>query len=261
MWEPENALYQRVVEGRQTSPALNAELSISEANDFLRGTIVMADDAPDREEVHRLVKQACYETRGHASFWEYPPERRLAELEPAQELVRHLYGDDFVGGLRFVEQDPPDLSIDLADGTHLGIEVTELVDPKAAEAARHLKKQRGTQATFDQTPDDAPRPEWTDKRLALKLKEYIRRKDNKLELVRGMYDEIFLAIMTDERDIDMKKAARVAACLDICTVNIDRAFLILSYTPSADQAAFPGGYPVFKIGMRRIPSVNVREEC
>lgn len=193
------------------------------------------------------MNQAIEDSRGHAAFWEYPPARRLAELGPVEELVRYLHGDDSVKFLQFWDADPPDLKLHMPDGTRTGIEVTELVDAKAVERARHLRKQRGPQARVGQILADALWPDWSDERLDSALRGIIRKKNGKLQAARANFDQVLLAIMTDEPDIDMAKAARVAACLKASAPNIDRAFLILSYDPSADRVAFPSGYPIFEI--------------
>lgn len=233
----------------QPFPAQHSGITISTANKRCEAHLVATDDEADWEDVARLMKQASKQSRGHAGFWEYPPETRLAKLGPALELAKYYLGGAAVDQLRLVEPDPPDLSLDMPDGTRIGIEITELVDPDAAARARYLKKQRSPEAGSDQILNDARWPDWPDERLDTTLRDHIRKKDAELRIASETFDRVFLAIMTHEPDIDMAKAARVAACLNASALNIDRVFLILSYDPSADKVAFPGGYPIFEIGL------------
>ena len=46
-----------------------------------------------------------------------------------------------VDALTFPDRDPPDVVLPV-DGRRIGIEVTEIIDPKAVETARFLKKKR-----------------------------------------------------------------------------------------------------------------------
>ena len=87
---------------------------------------------------------------------------------------------------------------------------------------------------------DWPWPEWTEVRLRHAIGAAIATKDEKLVGAAAGYDELYLAMATDEPDIEVEKAAQAVAALELQAMNIDRAFLLLGYNPGVDKGTFPG---------------------
>lgn len=83
------------------------------------------------------------------------------------------------------------------------------------------------------------------------LSDCVTRKDKKLSFKRSNYDELFVIAYTDEPAIDIDLARRTISNLSVDIKTIDRAFLLLSYTPNANVLEFPHGIPVFPIRLRR----------
>jgi hypothetical protein len=164
----------------------------------------------------------------------------------ASVLTRFLFDEDAVDTLTFPDQDPPDVVLPVA-GRRIGIEVTEIIDPNAVKTARFLKEKRDGWSPKDLAMADWPWPEWTDDRLQRAIATAIAIKDRKLTGAAAVYNELYLAMATDEPDIDFDQAARVVATLDASAANIGRAFLLLGYNPGVDKVTYPDGCPVFEL--------------
>lgn len=201
---------------------------------------------PDWDSISAAMKDAIKKSRGYASWWEYAPVPRLSEHHAASVLTRFLFGEDTVDALVFPDQDPPDVVLPLA-GRRIGIEVTEIIDPKAVKTARFLKKNRAGWTPKEAVLAGWPWAEWSDDQLRDSLLKAASTKDRKLAPVAAGYDEIYLAMITDEPDIDFNQAARVIAALEATTTSIDRAFLLLGYNPGVDKGMYPDGCPVFEL--------------
>lgn len=204
---------------------------------------------PDWDAIGATMKDAIKRSRGHATWWEWAPVRRLGEHHVASVLSRFLFDEDAVDTLTFPEQDPPDVVLTVA-GRRIGIEVTEIIDPNAVKTARFLKQKRDGWSAKDLATADWPWPEWTDDRLQEAIAAAISIKNGKLTGAVAAYDELYLAVATDEPDIDVDKAARVVAGLEASTSNIDRAFLLLGYNPGVDKGTYPDGCPVLELALR-----------
>ena len=76
-------------------------------------------------------------------------------------------------------------------------------------------------------------------------------KDRKLVAHAQNYDELLLAFVTDEGMIDSRLAAAVAGRIHSDTRYIDRAFMILSYDPNADELIFPDRCPIFELEIKQ----------
>ncbi|WP_435417442.1 hypothetical protein WAB17_11260 [Parerythrobacter aurantius] len=196
----------------------------------------------DDEDLARQLQAAIEGSRGYASYWEWAPDRQQQELGVAEALAKYLSFSEnaAIEYLSPVESDPPDAVMRLADQRLIGIEVTELVDAKTAEGARYAKSNGG---------GHVPWASWDSTRLANDLKKRIMDKDAKLAACRDQYDEMMLAIATDEPLITLEIASSAFISLQIEAKNIDRAFLLLSYHPDYNIPEFPGGIPVLEIGI------------
>lgn len=204
---------------------------------------------PDWDAVGAAMRDAIKKSRGYATWWEWAPARPLHEHHVASVLSRFLFGDDAVDALTFPNQDPPDVVLPIA-GLCIGIEVTEIIDPKAVETARYLKRKRDGWNPRDLALANWPWPDWTDNRLQDAIGAAIGVKDKKLAAVAGGYAEIYLAMATDEPDVDVEQAARVVGAMAAETTNIDRAFLLLGYNPAVDKGFYPDRCPVFEIKLQ-----------
>jgi hypothetical protein len=125
--------------------------------------------------------------------------------------------------------------------------VTQIVDPEAVKEARHLKEQRKGWKVEDLGLAHWPWTQWSEQELRARLEEVILRKDGKLTAARASFDEMFVAVVTDEPDIDAKKAARAVAACQAQVASIDRAFLMLGCHPSVDKGVYPDGCPIFEV--------------
>jgi len=76
-------------------------------------------------------------------------------------------------------------------------------------------------------------------------------KENKLTKARETYDELLLAITTDEPMIDEELAMLAVANCKPNVSLIRRAFLLVSYQPDANTAEFPDGCPVLRIPLEQ----------
>jgi hypothetical protein len=213
-----------------------------------------AGDNLDWDAIGAAMKDAIKKSRGYASWWEYALVPRLGEHHAASVLTRFLFGEGPVDALMFPDQDPPDVVLPLASGRRIGIEVTEIIDPKAVEMARFLKRKRDGWSPKDLVLAGWPWAEWPDDQLSDSLLKATSTKDRKLARVAAGYDELYLAMITDEPDIDAEKAARVVSALGAPAASIDRAFLMLGYNPGVDKTDYPDGCPVFELRLSRSPN-------
>lgn len=193
------------------------------------------------DHLNRLMSEARAQSRGYATYWEWPIDRPRAELQAATVLRNFLVaaGEAARGHLRRFTPDPPDVLLVTIEGMRIGIEVTELVDSEAVARHRHRKK-FGQEGVYDWA-------QWTSSTVAKGLERTIAVKERKLAKVRDKFDELFLAIICDEPMID-EAGAREA--IELCRPTaelIRRAFLLLSYHPQANAALYPDGCPVLPL--------------
>ena len=191
-------------------------------------------------EILRLMREAIHKSRGYASYWEWKLDKQQPELHAARVLSRFLFRDQDYS-VSSVTNDPPDAVVQLGTRRY-GIEVTEILDQKAVERASKRKKQ-GLPVEYDWT-------NWDSDRLSEAIKQGLVAKDKKLAHVRR-YDELVLAFITDESMIDSRLAAAVAGRIHSDTRYIDRAFMILSYEPNADELIFPDRCPIFELEIKQ----------
>lgn len=192
----------------------------------------------------QLMRKARAKSRGYADFWEWSIDRKRTEAQAARILCNFLAqsGGRMLGVLSHIASDPPDILLNTADGRQIGIEVTELVNADTVKRHRYLKK-HGHEMTSDCA-------NWTAATVACELRKLVRVKDHKLARATGMYHELLLAIITDEPLINQTLATTAVALHKPVVERIGRAFLILSYDPSADEQVYPNGYPIFPIPLQ-----------
>jgi hypothetical protein len=192
-------------------------------------------------EILVLMREAMEKSRGYASYWEWKPDKRRPELQAAKVLARFLWpGQDY--SISSITNDPPDALVQL-ETQRYGIEVSEIVDQKAVERASKRKKQ--------DLPVEYDWANWNSDRLYEALEQGLVTKDRKLVAHAQNYDELLLAFVTDEGMIDSRLAAAVAGRIHSDTRYIDRAFIILSYEPNADELTFPDRCPIFELEIKQ----------
>lgn len=179
----------------------------------------------------RLAEEFKKNHRPHAGHFSWETNRELAEWGVLQEFANALAHDD---GLFFSQarhrdagNDPPDCEALVADGSRIGIEITELVDDRSAAAARLGK------------PYD-----WKDWKGVLlpALEQILDRKDSPAEIKDGPYSEYVLLVFSDEPWLERDYVERsIAVHVFPGTAVITRAFLLLSYDPFLQR------YPCYEL--------------
>ena len=202
-------------------------------------------DEPDWSEVVRVMREARAKSRGYADYWEWAIDRPRAELRAAEVLQNFLVisGEQTSGQLLNVSRDPPDVLLTTIGGRRIGIEVTELVDSDAVKRHRHRKK-RNESIEYDWA-------EWTPTSIATELSRLVDVKDGKLAKAIRSYDELLLAIVTDEGMIDETIAREAVALCRPVARHIRRAFLLVSYQPQSNVAVYPDSCPVLPVSLSR----------
>ncbi len=212
------------------APASVAEdiLTISSAY-YLSGA--MSKENKNENDWAALSDEFRKNHRPHAGHFSWEADRALAEWGVLQEFTNALAdeGKLFFRGARHREEgnDPPDCEAVAADGTRIGIEITELVDGRSIEAARLNKG-------YD----------WKDWKGALlpELERLIRRKDKRRDVKGAPYSQYVLLIFSDEPwlERDYVESSITNHTFD-ATVLVTRAFLLLSYDPFVQR------YPCYEL--------------
>jgi hypothetical protein len=204
------------------------------------------DDLPNMDEVGRIMRQAVSKGRGYAAYWEWAPDRSLAEVGVAKVLSEYLTHSEGTTwkSVSPVADDPPDTLLLSTSNHRVGVEVTEIVDDATVARHRHRKKE-GAAQPYDWA-------EWTLEELTASIVQAIERKDKKLAGRRDGYDELIVALVTDEPMITFDLARRAVVECSPKVQTIDRAFLMLSYDPAADKEVFPQGIPTIEVSLDRV---------
>ena len=170
------------------------------------------------------IKEAIARRRGYADYFSWPLDRDLEEYGIARTLADAL---DAKGQLFFDREslksrgrgnDPPDCEAVGFNGSRIGIEVTELVDPVAIEK---LKNERIYEWA-----------EWDRLKIVRAIKHRLTAKDNPANVKDGPYSIYVVLIHTDEPYLNESYINDLL--LGVCfehTKLIGRAFLLLSYDP------------------------------
>ena len=195
---------------------------------------------PNRDELAAIIREALAKSRGYAPYWEWAADPKIAEVGAANQLAEyliHLEGRSWTS-IRPVADDPPDALLISSSGYRVGMEVTEIVD--AATVARHRhRKKHGAPEPYDFA-------EWSVEKLAGAVVLAVERKDQKLAARAGDFDELIVALITDEFMITQDLAEQALAHSSAQVTTIHRAFLMLSYNPQADKGVFPQGIVVLR---------------
>ena len=198
------------------------------------------DQKQDSSEPAAIIGEAKKEEgRGYADYWHYS-DGPIAEVGVANILADHLTHTEGRSwkSLESLKDDPPDVLLVSTSLHRVGVEVTELVDQKTLE--RHL----GASGLKDWAV-------WTSDTVAHRIVQLIEQKDRKLAARTGQFDEVFVAVFTDEPMITVELAQQALLNVSVSVANIQRAFLILSYHPEFNKNQFPQGIPVFSVQLRR----------
>jgi hypothetical protein len=179
-----------------------------------------------RNEWEELADAIAANDRPHAGHFSWESDRSLEERGVLDELAEALRN---AGSLFFTNprhrgsgNDPPDCEADGLDGRLIGFELTELVDPQSAAAARAGKhyEERDWRAS-----------------LISELEQILAKKDRGSPRG-GPYSEYVLVVYSDEPWIEIDRVRRDLGSYIFAPTNlITKAFLLLSYSP------FEKGYP------------------
>ncbi len=199
--------------------------------------------AQDDDKLADALRQAAILDRGYASYWSWPLDRPIEEHGVVNALLNYLLvlRPELRGTLASasIGDDPPDVILTCENGKRIGIEVTELVHSGAIQAVVN-EKRSGKPSTHIYA-------HWSPSAVADALSQRISSKDKKLLAKRGDFDELILAIFTDEimisQDVAIQAIQRV--CHD--TDAISSSYFLLSYHPETDPKAFPDKCPIFQI--------------
>lgn len=190
------------------------------------------------DEVDAEILEAFRRNRGYAGFFEWSPDRDLAEYGAVESLGKSLaaHGALFFHDLaiRGRPNDPPDLEAVDDKGQRIGIEVTELVDRKAIQA---YIEGRTSEAA-----------EWARNDFLISLHSLLRTKNNRFPKLKGApYPGGYVVVVfTDETFLPRPTVAQHLVGHTFSQLrDIDRAFLLLSYDPSIK------GYPYFELNIQR----------
>ncbi len=174
------------------------------------------------EEWNEFIDAVKANARPHAGYYSWQTDRDVEELGVVQTFHESLThsGDAFFHSYqaRGRGNDPPDCEAQAPGGSRVGIEVTELVDGDSIAAAK--------------SGAHIPWEPFAEGHLFGLLVERIKKKDNPVDVKGGPYDEYVLIIYCDEpRVLDYGLIQFVRGAVFPPTTLIDRAFLLLSYSP------------------------------
>jgi hypothetical protein len=209
---------------------------------------------PEDAEVIRLLSEAVRRDRGYASFGQWPMDKGLAEYHGARVLLETLAeksGQTVRSLTSNGQNDPPDCTAVMDDGSMIAVEITELVDQEMIAAhARRLRAER------DGSPPglDAAAPyayaRWTCEAVVSAIRKLLVRKDIAPEKRNGgPYSQYVILITTDEPAITLSVLQEVSQS-EFQVEHIDRAFVLMSYEPVAGSS-FPEGRPLVPLTLRR----------
>jgi hypothetical protein len=125
--------------------------------------------------------------RRHASFWNFArkgPKEMGVFTEAMQRISEDLPAP--ISGWRPVDLDPPDVELTSGD-ERIGVEITELVNPRALRAQVH-QNYTYSQELLSYGPEQAK----------AQIAEIVAEKEAKIRPVIAQYDSVALLIHTDE---------------------------------------------------------------
>jgi len=169
----------------------------------------------------KLADEARANDRPHAGHFSWESNRAVAEQGVLWEFENSLKQQELLffsnARHRGSNNDPPDCEADDNAGGRVGIEITELVDPASAAAAR-----AGNHYDWKDWGHD----------LVPALARIIRKKDAASAVKEGPYAQYVLVLHTDEPWLvvdDVRRA--LAGHVFPTTCLITRAYLLISYDP------------------------------
>lgn len=185
----------------------------------------------DESEIAGHIRAAIRKARGYADFFGWATDRDLEEWGVLTSLAESL---DATGALFFRHitrrgrgNDPPDLeALDLS-GRRVAFEITELVDGEAIQAYKAGRH-------YDWG-------EWTQDKFIANLSALLAAKDRRFSKLRdppypGGY---VVVVFSDEPDLPPAKVEALLRGHNFSgLVNVDRAFLLLSYDPSTHRCPY-----------------------
>lgn len=181
----------------------------------------------------KLAEEFKANTRPHAGFFTWETDKSVAEegvliefAEALQEQNALFFEKAFHRG---EDRDPPDCEARGLDGRRVGIELTELVDPASAAAAR---------------ADEPYVPKyWSNADILAGLRERLQAKD-RANPKDGPYDEYLLLIYTDEPGLTPDSAKNTITSTSFKPAQlIDSVYFLLS--------PYPGFHTCFKLQLDR----------
>ncbi len=186
-----------------------------------------------RDEWQELDEDLAANQRPHAGHFSWETNRSVAEAGVLNEFVEALAfdGQEFFSLPRHrgPGNDPPDCEADDNAGGRIGIEITELVDPASAAAARAGKAYDWK----DWKPDLIPT-----------LDRIIRLKDSPAALKDPPYSEYLLLVHTDEPWMELDHTRQsLADHIFPATSLITKAYLLISYDPGEKR------YPYIRLNI------------
>jgi hypothetical protein len=170
------------------------------------------------------LKAVVDRQRGYSDFFDYPPDRDLAEIGVLDSLLEAMSGK---GTQFFIDpisrgrgNDPPDCEAQLIGGGRIGFEVTELID---SETIRAVKSGRQYQWAH-----------WTASRLIDEIEKRLRSKAKPENVKGGPYDEYAVLIHSDEPELTFPFVTDALRNVEFPRREpYERAFFLLSYMPGA----------------------------
>lgn len=176
-------------------------------------------DESEWEELSREFDEYRRKSRGYATYWEWMIQE-VEELGVVEELCRSISateGRDFEPPVP-VANDPPDCEVRAKDGAFIGVEATELIDPK------HISE-------FRRTGRD-PAHVWDRGKLVSAIDARVRAKDIP-SWANSPYDEYWLVLYTDDPNLGFGAAQSMLADYAAPdTSTITHVYFIFSYDPS-----------------------------
>lgn len=195
----------------------------------------MADDDEEIGKAIAKMQEACDRARGYADFFDYPPDRDVAEVGVLESFAESLASDraGFFTTLqgRGRGNDPPDCEALNLAGERIAIEVTELVSAEAIEATK------ASNVLYWR--------EWDKLALLSRLKDALNAKDSKYpKLKGGPYPGGYVVVIhTDEPLLSTEFIHSAIDQQTFCVEHMSRAFLLLSHRS--------GWCPYFELALRR----------
>jgi hypothetical protein len=181
----------------------------------------------DTEEEKRFIKgikETIAKSRGYADSFQWPPDRHLEECAVVRLFCEALEKEckpliDWSSIIsRGCGNDPPDCEANDLEGNLIGIEVTELVDPRAIIAFK--KNQVYESAEWDRT------------KLIDAINNRLDAKNFPERIKGGPYKSYILIIYTDEDVLNADYAKDLLEGYRFAKRNlIDRAFLFIFFDP------------------------------